>query len=80
MLLDTYFHLIWRYFVVVIWTVQGWNGDVYIFYLFYLVLTFYLKLNQNYSKTPCYVEMKSKQQNENCVYQQKFVVFSTKYI
>jgi hypothetical protein len=75
MLLDTYFHLIWCYFVVVIWAVQGWSGDVYFFCLFYLALTFYLKLNQNYSKIPCSIDMKSKQQNKICVYQNKICGF-----
>ncbi len=40
MVLDTYFHLIWCYFMVVIWVAQGWNGDIYYSYLLYLALTF----------------------------------------
>jgi hypothetical protein len=30
LLFDTYFHLIWSYFMVIIWTAQGWNKKVYI--------------------------------------------------
>jgi len=37
---------------------------------------FYWKLNYNYSKIPCSVEMKSKQQNKICgITKTKFVVF-----
>jgi hypothetical protein len=32
---------------------------------------FYLKLNKNYSKIPCSVEMKSKQKNKICVCQNR---------
>jgi hypothetical protein len=39
MLIDTYFHLMWRYFMVVIWVALGWSGDVYFFCLHYLALT-----------------------------------------
>jgi hypothetical protein len=39
MLIDTYFHLMWRYFMVVIWVALGWSGDVYFFCLLYLALT-----------------------------------------
>jgi hypothetical protein len=37
MLLDTYFHLLWYYFMVVIWMVQGLSGDVYFFVYFILL-------------------------------------------
>jgi hypothetical protein len=36
MLLDTYFHLIWYHFIVIIWEVQGLSGDVYFFGILYL--------------------------------------------
>jgi hypothetical protein len=45
MLLDTYFHLIQCYFMVVIWMVHGWSEDAYFFCLFDLALTQLQKFN-----------------------------------
>jgi len=36
---------------------------------------YYWKLNQNYSRIPCFVEMKSKQQIQSMVYQKKICGF-----
>jgi hypothetical protein len=30
MLLDTKFHIIWCYFMAIIWMTHGWSEDVYI--------------------------------------------------
>jgi hypothetical protein len=45
MLLDRYFHLIWYYFMVVIWMVHGWSEDIYFFCLFNLALSQLQKFN-----------------------------------
>jgi hypothetical protein len=42
MLFDIYFHLIWCYFFVIIYVIDGLNEDIYFFYMFYFALTFSL--------------------------------------
>jgi len=52
MLFDTYFHLIWWYFMVVIWIIQGWNENIY--FTIYIILLwpskglFFFKLDINW--------------------------------
>jgi hypothetical protein len=57
MLFDTYFHLIWCYFMVVVWMAHGWSGDILFSIFFFSLVRNVALTNILYfykSNNPCY--------------------------